>query len=79
MRFVRKSRLSIAKQAHLMEHFVTGTTARMASALCGVNRKTAAYFYHHLREVIAYELKAESKAVFAGEIEVDESYFGGRC
>ena len=27
--------------------------------------------------MIAYELEAESDAMFGGEIEVDESYFGG--
>ena len=78
MGFVRKSRLSRSKQDHLAEHFVAGTTARTASALCGVNRKTAAYFYHRLRESIAYELEAEAEEIFEGEIEVDESYFGGR-
>ena len=78
MGFVRKGRLSIAKQVNLMAYFVAGTTARTALALCGVSRKTVAYFYPRLREVIAYELEAESKAVLAGEVEVDESYFGGR-
>ena len=73
---VEKKRLEEKKRNW---RIVAGTTARTASALCGVNRKTAAYFYHRLREVIAYELEAESKAVFAGEVEVDESYFGGRC
>ncbi len=61
-----------------MEHFVAGTTARTAAALCGVNRKTAAYFYHRLREIISYEMEAEADDIFDGEIEVDESYFGGR-
>ena len=31
-----------------------------------------------LREIIAYELEAESEAIFGDEIEVDESYFGGK-
>ena len=31
-----------------------------------------------LREIIALELEVESEAMFGGEIEVDESYFGGR-
>jgi transposase len=31
-----------------------------------------------MREIIAKELEAESEAMFGGEIEVDESYFGGR-
>jgi transposase len=73
---MRKSRLSQIKQERLMEHFVAGTTARCASELIGVNRKTAAYYYHHLWEVI-YQAR-EEEMPFAGEIEVDESYFGGR-
>jgi transposase len=73
---MRKSRLSIYKQDRLIEHFVAGTTARTASSLCGVNRKTAAYFFHRLREVIFFELEQEGLAMFAGEIEVDESYIG---
>ena len=29
-------------------------------------------------EIITYELEQEADAVFAGEIDVDESYFGGK-
>mgnify|MGYP001025003900 CR=1 FL=1 len=75
---MRKSRLSIYKQDRLIEHFVSSSTARTAASLCGVNRKTAAFFFLRLREIIAHELEAESEAMFDGEIEVDESYFGGR-
>ena len=75
---MRKSRLSRYKQDRLIEHFVAGTTARTASSLCGVNRKTAAFYFLRLREIIAIELEAESEAMFGGEIEVDESYFGGK-
>ena len=75
---MRKSRLSGYKQDRLIEHFVSGTTARTAAILCGVNRKTSAFYFHRLREIIAFELAAESEAMFGGEIEVDESYFGGR-
>lgn len=46
--------------------------------LCGVHRNTAAYYFLRLREIIACELEAESEAMFGGEIEVDESYFGGK-
>lgn len=60
-----------------MEHFVAGTTGRCAAELIGVNRKTACYYFQRLREVIAYHLEQEAHEVFAGEIEVDESYFGG--
>lgn len=75
---MRKSRLSKHKQARLIEHFVAGTTARTAASLCGVHRNTAAYYFLRLREIIAYELEVESEAMFGGEIEVDESYFGGK-
>jgi transposase len=74
---MKKSRLSKLKQERLLEHFVAGTTARCASELIGINRKTAAYYYQRLREIIAQHLEQESLEVFEGEIEVDESYFGG--
>jgi transposase len=74
---VRKSRLSKYKQARFTQYFVAGTTAQTVAALCGVNRKTAAYYFHRLREIVALELEAEGEALFDGEIEVDESYFGG--
>jgi len=72
---MRKSRLSPSKQAKLVEHFVAGTTARTAAALVGVNKTTAAYYFHRLRELIYQAL--EQEAPLGGEIEVDESYFGG--
>ncbi len=75
---MRKSRLSKHKQGRLIEHFVAGTTARTAASLCEVHRNTAACYFLRLREIIAYELEAEGEAMFGGEIEVDESYFGGK-
>jgi transposase len=74
---MRKSRLSKGIQDKLVEHFVAGATARCASSLVGVNFKTACYYFQRLREIIAAELEAQSHEVFDGEIEVDESYFGG--
>jgi transposase len=71
---MRKSRVSHYKQGRLTAHFVSGPMA----SLCGVNSKTAAFIFLRLREIIAYELEAESEAMFGGEIEVDESYFGGQ-
>ncbi len=77
-KFTRKSRLSRYKQERLIELFVAGATARTAARLVNVNRKTAILFFHRLREIIAYELEKESEELLAGEIEADESYFGGR-
>ena len=75
---MRKSRLSHYKQDRFIEHFVSGSTALTAASLGCVNRKTSAFFFLRLREIIALELEAESEAMFGGEIEVDESYFGGK-
>ena len=74
---VRKSRLSKGIQGRLIEHFVAGTTARCAADLVGVHRNTAAYYFLRLREIIALHCEREAEEVFGGEIEVDESYFGG--
>ena len=73
---MRKSRLSKQKQERLIEHFVAGTTARTVASLVGVNKTTASYYFHRLRQLIYESL--ETDTVFTGEIEVDESYFGGR-
>jgi transposase len=58
-----------------MELFVSGSTARCAGELVGVNFKTAAYYFHRLRTIIAQASQDETP--FTGEVEVDESYFGG--
>lgn len=75
---MRKSQLSKSKQDRLIEHFVAGATARCAADLVRVNPKTGIYYFLRLRETIAYHLDQEADAVFSGEIEVDESYFGGK-
>ena len=74
--YERRSRLSKAKRDRLVEHFVAGTTARAAAELVGIHRNTAASFYTRIRTVIAEETQKASSV--CGEIEVDESYFGGR-
>ena len=72
---MRKSRLSSAKQTRLIEHFIVGTTARTAASLVGVNKTTASYYCQRLRMII-YQATEDASSL-AGEIEVDESYFGG--
>ncbi len=73
---MRKSRLSWWKQSRLIEHFVSGRTARCPSRLVGVNKSRGALYFHRLQEIIALKLEIEAGDVFGGEIE--ESYFGGR-
>ena len=74
---MRKSRLSKGKQAKLVEHFAVGASARSAATVFAVNEKTAIYYFHRLRELIALHTADESQQAFDGEIELDESYFGG--
>ena len=73
---LRGSKLSAKQTLRLCEHFVAGTPARTAAELVGVNKNTAALFYHRLREIVAARIEDESP--LQGEIEIDESYFGGR-
>ncbi len=73
---MRKSRLSWYKQTRLIELFVAGSTVRTAASLVGVNKTTASYYFHRLRLLI-YE-NSQEPGLLEGEIEVDESYFGGR-
>ena len=73
---MRKSRLSESKQQRLIELFISGSTARTAASLIGVNKNSAAYYFHRLRQLIYQAV--EDETLFSGEIEVEESYFGGR-
>lgn len=69
-----RTKLGVRKAYRLIEYFVAETTARTAADLLGINKATAALFYRKLRGVIAKKIKAEMPE---GEVEVDESYFGG--
>ena len=71
---MRRSKLSWYKQVKLIEHFVSGSTARTAAILVDVNKSTAAYYFKRLRQLIASK---EPAFELSGEVEVDESYFGG--
>ena len=72
--YTRKSRLSPRQQFRLIEHFVAGSTARAASEIVGVQANTAIRFYMRLRMLIASKLPSYD---LSGEVEADESYFGG--
>ena len=73
---LKRCRLAEKQRDGLLEFFVGEMTARTAADLAGVNKTTAAYFFHRLREIIAWQLDETSP--LAGEIEADESYFGGK-
>ncbi len=73
---MRKSKLSQYKQERLIELFIAGSTASIADELVGAHRNTAAYYFHRLRVLIVEYV--DKYTWFDGEIELDESYFGGR-
>ncbi|ATW46487.1 DDE transposase [Glaesserella parasuis str. Nagasaki] len=62
---------------NLLEFFVLEVTVRSAANLLEINANSAALFYRKIREVICYHLALEVDEVFDGQIELDESYFGG--
>ncbi|UXZ04109.1 IS1595 family transposase [Moraxella nasicaprae] len=70
-------KLSKKVQKRLLEFFVLEVTARSAADLLQIHPNSAALFYHKIRLVIEYHLAQETKELFDGEIELDESYFGG--
>ena len=72
--YERRSRLNYRQQAELIKFFVAGATARAAGEMAGVNRNTATSYFMRLRRLIASHLPSYR---LSGEIEADESYFGG--
>lgn len=76
--FMKLTRCKISKnkQNKLIELFLAIVIARTVADLVGINRKQANLFYTKLRHIIAYNLALELESLFAGEVELDESYFG---
>lgn len=72
--YQRRSRISGKQQGKLLELFVVGATARASAEVTGLNRNTVRTFFHRLRELIASK---QGSYVLSGEVEADESYFGG--
>src|SRR5260370_4129935 len=73
---IRRCKLPRKLQLRLLEDFVLQVTARSAADLHGIQANTVALFYRKIRLAIAEKLEAQA-IPFAGELEVDESYFGG--
>ena len=74
---ITRCKLSKKTQRKLLELFVAEVTARTAANLLDVQPNSVALFYKKVRQVIMYHLDQDAKEVFDGQIELDESYFGG--
>ena len=73
-RYLRHARVNEAKLRQVLRCFCADLTAAQTTELCGLNRKTVLRLCTLFRRRIA--LLATDECPFAGEVEVDESYFG---
>ena len=73
---LKRSRISQKKFRQILRYFSLDLTASQITALTGLNRNTINRYLSLIRRAIA--LHCESESPFAGEIELDESYFGAK-
>jgi transposase len=74
---ITRCKLNKKTQRKLLEFFIAEITARTAADLLGIQPNSAALFYKKIRQVIMYHLDQDAIDVLEGQIELDESYFGG--
>lgn len=73
----RKSRLSKQKQRKLLECFAADLSATQTATVLDLNRNTVNMWYRNFREQILEQVEMSPTKKLSGEIELDESYFGG--
>lgn len=71
-----RTRISRAKFRQILKLFALDLTALQIARISNLNRNTAGRYLTLIRRSIA--LHCESESPFAGEIELDESYFGAK-
>jgi transposase-like protein len=74
-KYVKRAKISESKFKQFVRHFALDLDAQQISALCNLNRNTVNRYLYLIRRRIAEFCEDESP--FQGEVEVDESYFGG--
>ena len=72
----RKARLKKAARRKILTCFAHDLTATQTARLLFVNRNTVNRWYSHFRECILAHTE-QIAPQFSGEVELDESYFGG--
>jgi len=75
-RYARRSKISEAKFRELVKLFALDLEATQIAELAKLNRNTVNRFLRAIRERLAEH--SEQQSPFAGEVEVDESFFGAR-
>jgi transposase len=75
-KLLKHSKLTNKKIGKLIQMFVLEVPASKAAVVLKINRNTAQRIYTRIRiSIVKY---CESTSPFSGEVEVDESYFGGK-
>jgi len=72
----RQARIRKSKIRKILRFFAEDINATKTGKLVGVNRNTVNKYFNEFREKIVIYQEEENKS-FHGEVELDESYFGG--
>ena len=75
-RYIKRAKISEAKFRQLLRYFVHDLDANTIASLTNLNRNTVNRYLTLIRKSIAEFCIQQSP--FKGEVEVDESYFGGK-
>jgi transposase len=75
-RLIRNSKLTNRQLNELVKYFALEVPASRAAKVMGINRHSAERVYQVIRRCLARECELHSP--LGGEVECDESYFGGR-
>ena len=76
-RYYERSRIAERKFRLLVRYFALDFSATVVAQLTGLTRKTVNTIFLKIRERMAQDCERQSP-LSAGEVEVDESYFGAR-
>ena len=75
-KYIKRSKISEVKFREIVRYFSLDIDAQTVAILTGLNRNTINRYFHLIRNRIAEF--CELRSPFNGEVEVDESYFGGK-
>jgi transposase len=75
-RLIKNSKLTNRQLNQLIGYFALEVPATRAAKVMGIHRHSAERVYHVIRRCLARECELHSP--LGGEVECDESYFGGR-
>ena len=75
-KYIKRSKISEVKFREIVRYFSLDIDAQTVAILTGLNRNTINRYFHLIRNRIADF--CEQRSPFNGEVEVDESYFGGK-